>query len=648
VSAAPALADEHRIAPRPVFCVIEDAYRSRAIAEDACRGRFTNAGETVDVGVEPDWVGAELPEDREWRIEWTKFYFGLDLAHAYAETGEQRFLDAWQRLVGSYLRQIPAGEGVEDTSDVAARRVQNWIYAWAAFAAAPGFPGLRAGLDRELLQGIREHAAYIRENLTAERNHRTLELYALLIVALALPALDEEGALLALAVEQIHENLMTDVRPDGVHREQSTHYHCIALRSFLGARENARRFGLELPDGYDEHLARACEFAMHSHRPDGAIPALSDSDTGSYADLLLLAADLLEREDLCYAATGGREGSPPRRRWPSFPHGGYHVQRSGWGDRGRAFADERFLIFDCGPLGDGGHGHYDLLNVEIAANGRPLVMDPGRFTYDEQEPNLRHWFKGTAAHNTVVVDGLDQTPYRKGKPRKGTIARGRLVARHGAPCLDLIDGEATSTAYDAVHRRRVAFVGDDYWVVEDRLTAPAPHRYDLRFHLAPEANGRVEVTRRDDGFVVRAPGMALVVAGGAEPRVETGWIAPEYGIRHEAPVVSIVADGAADATFTTLVVPLADGEEPPALRVDADGDATTVEVTGARFTDTVCWSEAGTPLDLGPLRCSAAAGLIRRDGEGEARVRAVGVGGGPVWAGWDRDRGMSAGREGEL
>jgi hypothetical protein len=142
--------------------------------------------------------------------------------------------------------------------------------------------------------------------------------------------------------------------------------------------------------------------------------------------------------------------------------------------------------------------------------------------------------------------------------------------------------------------------------------------------------------------------MALVVAGGVEPRIETGWIAPEYGIRHEAPVVSIVVDGERDATFTTLVVPLADGEEAPALRVETSDEATTVEVTGADCRDTICWSDDGTPLDLGPLKCRAAAGLIRRDDEGEARVRAVGVGGGPVWAGWDRDRGMSAGREGEL
>jgi hypothetical protein len=95
-------------------------------------------------------------------------------------------------------------------------------------------------------------------------------------------------------------------------------------------------------------------------------------------------------------------------------------------------------------------------------------------------------------------------------------------------------------------------------------------------------------------------------------------------------------------------VPLADGAEPPALRVDAAGAVTTVDVTGDGVHDTICWSDEAAPLDLGPLQCRAAAGLIRRDAEGASRVRAAGVGGGPIWTGWDRGSGMSAGREGEL
>ena len=114
---------------------------------------------------------------------------------------------------------------------------------------------------------------------------------------------------------ELHENLLTDIRPDGVHREQSTHYHCIVLRSFLGARENARRFGLAFPDGYDEHLARACEFAMHCHRPDGDDRgARRQRQRAPTRELLELAADLLDREDLRWAATarrGRRAARPP-------------------------------------------------------------------------------------------------------------------------------------------------------------------------------------------------------------------------------------------------------------------------------------------------------------------------------------------------
>ena len=85
----------------------------------------------------------------------------------------------------------------------------------------------------------------------------------------------------------------------------------------------------------------------------------------------------------------------------------------------------RYLIFDCGPLGDGGHGHYDLLSVEAWDGARPLVLDPGRFTYAEP---LRRWFRGTAAHNTVCVDGEDQTPYARGRSSLPS-AEGRFLGR---------------------------------------------------------------------------------------------------------------------------------------------------------------------------------------------------------------------------
>ena len=158
----------------------------------------------------------------------------------------------------------------------------------------------------------------------------------------------------------------------------------IALRSFVGARENCRRFGVALPAGFDERLRRACDFARaHAGAPTARSRRSRTATPATTRELL----------DARRAAARARRPAarPPRRR--ELPR--RRLLRP-------ARAASRYLIFDCGPLGDGGHGHYDALSVEAWAGDRPLVLDPGRFTYAEGEPNLRHWFRGTAAHNTVT------------------------------------------------------------------------------------------------------------------------------------------------------------------------------------------------------------------------------------------------------
>src|SRR5207249_1589723 len=119
---------------------------------------------------------------------------------------------------------------------------------------------------------------------------------------------------------------------------------------------------------------------------------------------------------ILYVASGGQRGTPPACRSKGFPDGGYHILRSGWGNGSEPFEDERYLVFDCGPLGRGNHGHLDLLSFEMAAYGQSLVVDPGRYVYDESGgTNWRVLFRGTGYHNTVQVDKKNQTRYALGK-----------------------------------------------------------------------------------------------------------------------------------------------------------------------------------------------------------------------------------------
>jgi hypothetical protein len=553
--------------PRPIFCVTDHDRRDLRVADEVCAGRFTNVQIPVDLGLPPDWNGAELPADEEWRIEWAKFYYGLDLAHAFSVRQHSRYLDAWEVLVSSWIEQCPLGD---ESADVVARRILNWIYAWQRFAAADAFAGLRPGLDDAVLASLSEQVGFVREHLTpgATRNHRVLELYSLLIAALAFPGrLDPDGELAPWALGQLHRCLIDGTGGDGVHRECSTHYHLLVLRSFLGARENAMRFGLALPAGFDERLLRACEFALHCHRPDGPISALSDADSLAYSELLTLAATQFEREDMRWVATRGAAGAPPSDLDASFADAGYFTQRSGWGGDCATYAGERYLIFDCGPLGEGGHGHYDALSVEVAAGGRPLVVDPGRYTYAEDEPNQRRWFKGTAAHNTVCVDGLDQTPYRRGKPR-GEVAEATFLGRQAGDGLDVLRGLVRSPAYEAEHERTVAFVDRAYWLIADELRADGRHRYDLRYHLAPEAEGRTCVREDETATAIRAPGFALLLDPLLAVTLEPGWVSPLYGLKLRAPVVSASCEGSGLRAFVSLIVPLAaEAAVVPSLKV---------------------------------------------------------------------------------
>jgi hypothetical protein len=603
-----------QIKPLPVFCVTEHLHRDLELAEQVCAGKFTQAGITLTLGANPDWLCSAFPDDAEWRIEWSKFYYGLDLAAAFNETGDLKFLYTWQNLVRSWIEQVPVDL---DPADVIGRRIQNWIYAWNRFAAAPLFRGFAEGFAGQLVASISAQVRYLRSNLTTERNHRTLELYALFVAALALPALDDRDELLTFAIEELRRNLLADIRADGVHREHSTHYHLLVLRSFVGACMNAQLFGLSFPSDFDQRLERACEFAMYAHRPDGIIPALSDSDSGSYLDVLELAGKIFARPDFLYVATKGTTGTPPPEKYASFPEAGYFIQRSGWGEDQTAFANERFLIFDCGPLGDGGHGHYDALSIEIAAGGRPLIVDPGRFTYHEDELGWRQRFKGTAAHNTVCVDNLDQTPYRRGKP-KGRLAEATLIERLSAPRFDLLCGRVTSPSYDAVHTRFIFFIADEYWVIVDKLTSEAPHNYDLRFHLAPEAMNHTAVQRREGNNSVITPGLALIFPSQHEPQLEPGWVAPQYGQLIPAPVVS-VRKKATETTFFTLVVPRKWNEPVPLFRVVTENatcsDRISFEVTGTGRNrseiDRVAWSAKAENFALGAIAGTARATWAR-------------------------------------
>jgi hypothetical protein len=175
---------------------------------------------------------------------------------------------------------------------------------------------------------------------------------------------------------------------------------------------------------------------------------------------------------------------------------------------------------------------------------------------------LRGWFRGTQAHNTVTVDGRDQTPYARTRSALPS-AQATFLAHTATDTLDILEGRVESPCYEAIHTRRVILVKHRYWLVEDRLESTQSHCYDLRWHLAPGTPAHL----LHNGIV--APALTLTILGARSVALEDGWISPEYGIKHAAPVLSAVAQGT-HARFLTLIAPREPGAPAPTLLQDGD------------------------------------------------------------------------------
>lgn len=621
------------------FPVADPDETSAQKIEAIMAGRFEFNGECFHLPAPIAWT-ANPSQDVEWHILLHKFYYAVGLGMAHAASGKQRYADKWAELAAGWMERTPLGF---IAADVTGRRVQNWIYAYYHFVTHGHGARIDPGFHRAYVESIAAQVDYLCENLTPARNHRTLELTAIFLAGVVFPEMARSAHWREFGLAELARNMQTDLLADGVQCELSTDYHHLVLKNYLNVRRLASANFLPVPPQMDECLQRALEFSMHAHKPDGIVPSISDGDARSYLDLLLQGADLFHREDMRYVATGGARGTPPAARSTVFPDSGYVILRSSWGETHESYADAHYMILDCGPLGAGNHGHFDCLSFELAAFGRSLIVDPGRYTYSEAgETNWRVRFRGTASHNTVSVDGRDQTRYVpkmvKGASRHapgsvrhkvaGPAPEASIAAFASGPGLDYVHGIARSHEYDAVHERRVLHVRGEYWIVCDWLYGDTAHDFDLRFQLAEHAQGHVVVGGDAETTSIHSPGLLLAQAAipDAAAVVDRGHVSYRYGEKLAAPVLRFHRHGRT-AGFITVLYPFR--AVAPRLRIEAialDGDRASPRDRADRFAvhvqgpacdhvDEVLFAAPENPAewDLAGERCRGGCMVVRRD-----------------------------------
>jgi Heparinase II/III-like protein/Heparinase II/III N-terminus len=604
---------------------LADADRVRA-------GRFRLVGEEYDLGATFSWT-MNPSRDKEWQIAQHKHYWAVHLVHAATVHDDPTYLDTLSTLTASWLDEMGTGFIAQSDAQVEAKRIESWVWALSLLPAAPWQGHVDPALLQRLVVRLGEEAVYVAAHLKPVRNHRTFELYAVALAGVLLPDGDETGTLRTLAVGELTRNLLAEVGPDGVHVEMSTHYHQLVAETAVGFLELCDRNGILLDPALPERVHEALRWSLWLQWPDGDIPLLGDSDTGDHRDLLRRGSALFDDDELLYGATLGARGRPPARPSRRFDASGYVVLTDGWGHDPATHAARQHVVFDTAALGEGSHSHYDLLSFTYYADGGPALVDPGRFTYssdpDELGHDWRHHFKSTTAHNTVTVDGLDQTHYLS-RTKHGPEATVADATHHSGLRTDWAAGTALSQEYSPVHRRTVVFPDRRYLLLVDRLVGVdgASHSYDLRLHL-PDLQAELDRADRPDErqLQLRTPRCVVTCAPPPDAVAEVAgdWVSRLYGVKEPGAVLQVSTTSADDVWFVTAVAPRS-GPDVQRVRRVTTPEGLAVQVSGVDrgepFEDVMLVSTGsritGHGVSLNGRWC-----LVRRDGGGRA-VHVVG------------------------
>jgi hypothetical protein len=233
------------------------------------------------------------------------------------------------------------------------------------------------------------------------------------------------------------------------------------------------------------------------------------------------------------------DAQQPAPDW-AWPAGGYFL----FGTKGRVQG-----LVDCGPLGYLGiaaHGHADALALALHVGGEPCLVDPGTYAY-WCAPRWRAYFRGTSAHNTLRVDGEDQSV--GGGPflwlRKARTRIERMPASPAQFALTASHDGYMRLADPVRHVRSVAFdEASATLVVVDSVAGQRPHRTELFWHFAPQLDVQltgqgVTVTTKRYRLALQAScGTLALVRGADEPPL--GWYSRAYNVKEPCSVLRIV------------------------------------------------------------------------------------------------------------
>jgi uncharacterized heparinase superfamily protein len=362
-------------------------------------------------------------------------------------------------LVGRWINENPPVQGVGWDPYPTSLRVANWCK-WILGGALPG---------SDVIESLASQAAWIEKRLEWHllANHLLANAKALVFAGSLFDGRDA-ARWLEKGIRILSDELPRQILADGAHVERSPMYHSIVLEDLLDICNLRRAYASSPLPNLSGYVSKMLGWLDRMVHPDGEISFFNDAALG-----IAPTRDVLED----YA-----------RRLGIF-RARLQLGESGYRRIGNG---QVTVIFDAAPLGPDyqpGHGHADALSFEASCRGRRVLVNSGTSTYEEGSE--RTFEVGTAAHNTVRIDGVDQSEMW------GAFRVARRAMPFDVRTDDRSFVEAAHNGYHRLrqkitHRRRIDIINETL-LIRDWVEGSGEHRVDVFYHLAPGARPTIHL-----------------------------------------------------------------------------------------------------------------------------------------------------------
>lgn len=315
-----------------------------------------------------------------WNFNLHYFEYLFSLVETYRKTGDKKYLDKSIGIIRNWIIQNPKDSGGEGWSPYTIDlRLTNWLGFYTAVHTE-----LADDFRREFIESVHEQYEFLSRHLEKDilGNHYFEDLKTLVLCALFF----NDESVLRMALKAFMAECKEEILPDGMHFELSPMYHKLIFEGVIRVAVALEAKGIDNSE-IRSYLQTMLDAAWSLEEGLDRIPLFNDAGNNVAKSLQALVTACKIHFDIT-----------PEYKSRFMDSGFYIFKHSDWK-----------IIVDAGQPGPAyipGHAHCDAMSFELFKAGKPVIVNCGTYAYQCKE---RGFFRGTASHNTVMVNDKEQS-----------------------------------------------------------------------------------------------------------------------------------------------------------------------------------------------------------------------------------------------